>query len=398
VSSTTDDRVLAGRYRLEGLLGVGGMAQVHRAWDLLLRRYVAVKVFRPHEGDPVGGERFDNEVRTLARLSHPALVAVYDTGTSGAEAFVVLQLVEGGTLRKRMAEGPMPPEQVRDLGARLAEALAHVHESGVVHRDVKPSNILLDRTGTAFLADFGLARSAASPRLTNSNMVMGTAAYLAPEQVRGEEVGPAADVYALGLVLLECLTGRREYDGGDVESAVARLHRPPDVPRDLPPDLVRLLSLMTSLTPRRRLTAAECAATLQATTPRPLLTTHAHVPAPPPRRRTESEETLQVAPPARSRAKLLIASAVVLGAIGTSWAVSTALEPSSPGATTPTVTSTQTPVPVQNPVETSAPTSAPTPAANTQPQEHPPVRDAVAPEKPDKHHKGKGKDKDKAGP
>ncbi|WP_309117968.1 protein kinase [Saccharothrix sp.] len=132
-----------------------------------------------------------------------------------------------------------------------------------MHRDVKPSNILLDRDGRrVYLADFGLAMQAQATRLTRSGLVLGTAAYLAPEQVRGGEVGPPADVYALGLVLLECLTGRAEYPGGDAESALARLHRAPRIPAHLPAVLRELLTAMTALAPRRRPTAADCAQAL----------------------------------------------------------------------------------------------------------------------------------------
>ena len=254
--------LLAGRYRLDGLLGTGGVADVHRAWDARLARYVAVKVFRPGE-DLAAGRRFDVEVTTLAGLSHPALVAVHDAGHDAGQAFVVLGLVEGGTLRDRLGDGPLGTGEVRVLGARLADALDHVHAHGVVHRDVKPSNVLVDRDGTAFLADFGLARLVDSTRLTRADQVVGTAAYLAPEQVRGEPVGPAADVYALGLVLLECLTGRREYEGGDVEAAVARLHRPPHVPDHLPDDLAGLLRRMTATDPAARPAAAWCARVLE---------------------------------------------------------------------------------------------------------------------------------------
>ena len=256
MSLATEDRVLEGRYQLTGKLGAGGAAEVHRGWDLLLRRQVAVKVLH---GDEVDGRRFDNEVRTLAGLSHPGLLSVYDVGTCHGTSFVVMQLVEGATLRDRILDGTFTPAQVRALGHQLADTLAHVHEQRVVHRDVKPSNVLLDDSDTAYLADFGLARSLGSTRITTTSQVVGTAAYLAPEQVRGEEVGPPADVYALGLLLLECLTGYREYQGNRVEAAVARLHRPPQIPQDVPAGLARLLARMTSLSARRRPTAAQVA-------------------------------------------------------------------------------------------------------------------------------------------
>jgi eukaryotic-like serine/threonine-protein kinase len=216
--------------------------------------------------DAVSARRFDGEARTLAALSHPGLVSVYDAGTDGDSTFLVLQLVDGRTLHNRIGDGPLSPEEVRTLGARLADALAHVHANDVVHRDVKPSNILLDTEGNAYLADFGLARLTGATRLTGTGEMMGTAAYLAPEQVRGKDLGFPVDVYALGLVLLECLTGYREYEGTEVEVALARLHRPPDLPDDLPPDLAHLLTRMTALTPRRRPTALQCAQLLRAGT------------------------------------------------------------------------------------------------------------------------------------
>jgi serine/threonine protein kinase len=254
--------LLAGRYHLEGLLGSGGMGEVHRAWDTHLRRYVALKLF-PATADATARQRFDSEIHLMAQLSHPNLVSVYDAGDSDSLSFVALQLVEGPTLRDRLADGPLDADQTRALGTDLADALTHVHSHCVMHRDVKPSNILLDLDGMPYLADFGLARLTGSTRLTKCDEMVGTAAYLAPEQVRGDDVGPPADVYALGLVLLECLTGRREYDGNEIEAAVARLHRSPLVPPTLPPDLARLLTLMTSLTPSLRPTAAQCADALR---------------------------------------------------------------------------------------------------------------------------------------
>ncbi|MFC5288259.1 serine/threonine-protein kinase [Actinokineospora guangxiensis] len=252
-----EDQLLAGRYRIGAVLGSGGAAKVHRAWDTRVLRPVAVKVFR---GVPEGAElhRFQNEAHMLAMLSHPGLVDVFDAGADGNRPFIVLRLIEGHTLRDRIADGPVSVDAVRHLGARLAEALAYVHARGVTHRDVKPSNILLDAGGRPHLADFGVAKLIGSERVTATNEMIGTAAYLAPEQVRGHEVGSAADIYAFGLVLLECLTGTLEYDGTDVESALARLHRAPVIPAGVPADLSALLTRMTSLTPRRRPSAQEC--------------------------------------------------------------------------------------------------------------------------------------------
>ena len=263
MSRAVSEDLLAGRYRLDEPIGFGGMAEVHRGWDTLLRRHVAIKLFQPGF-DPSAVRRFDNEVRALARLCHPGLVAVYDADTEGSTPFVVLQLIEGGTLHERIADGPLPLEEVCRLGAGLADALAHVHAHGLVHRDVKPSNILLDEEGTPHLADFGLAHLTGATRLTRTDHLVGTAAYLAPEQVLGGEVDHPADVYALGLVLLECLTAQREYRGSEVEAAIARLHRAPAIPEHLPAFARRLLARMTSTEPQDRPTAPECARILSA--------------------------------------------------------------------------------------------------------------------------------------
>ncbi|MFI9811322.1 serine/threonine-protein kinase [Saccharothrix variisporea] len=262
MSAAAERELLAGRYRLGELLGSGGAGEVRRAWDTTFNRPVAVKIVRWDAGGATR-RRFRHEVRTLAGLQHPGVVSVLDAGTDGSRSFVVMRLVDGGTLRDRMAVGAMDVDTVRELGAHIAEALDHVHARGIVHRDITPANILLDDRGRPHLADFGLARLPDSPQLTKTGHVMGTAAYLAPEQVRGQDITTATDIYALGLVLLECLTGHREFPGGRAEAAAARLHRPPHLPADLPDDLTRLLGRMTSLVPHRRPTAADCAHTLR---------------------------------------------------------------------------------------------------------------------------------------
>ncbi|MER7485505.1 protein kinase [Streptomyces sp. NPDC126497] len=263
LTSRCSTEVLAGRYRLDALIGSGGAADVHRGFDLRLRRSVAVKVFRSG-ADVDMEERFRDEAVILARMHHPGLVTAYDAGRHKGRAYLVMQLIEGPTLKGRITEGPLSPEETAALGADLAEALAHAHGAGIVHRDVKPSNIILDASGRPHLTDFGISRLLDATTRTATGTLIGTAAYLSPEQVLGRSVDRPADVYALGLVLLECLTGRLEYGGGPLEAAIARLHRRPVLPASLPEDLATLLREMTALDEWERPTAPECARTLTA--------------------------------------------------------------------------------------------------------------------------------------
>ncbi|MFF8532015.1 protein kinase [Streptomyces sp. NPDC015532] len=253
--------IVNGRYRLDGLLGAGGTADVHRGFDLSLRRPVAIKVFRPGTGFDIE-ESWRSEAVLLARLHHPGLVTVYDAGQYDGHVFLVMELVEGTTLKRRIAQGLLSSREVSALGADLADALAHAHEARIVHRDVKPSNILLDANSRPYLTDFGLSRLVDGTSRTASGTLTGTAAYLSPEQVLGQPVGRPADIYALGLVLLECLTGRLEYDGGPLEAAIARLHRRPALPDGISESLAGLLRDMTALDEADRPTAACCARAL----------------------------------------------------------------------------------------------------------------------------------------
>ncbi|MGW7098728.1 serine/threonine-protein kinase [Streptomyces sp. NPDC054838] len=247
--------VLGERYRLQALIGSGGTADVYRGVDQVLGREVAVKVFRSGT-DTVTADRFCDEAQTLARLSHRALVTVYDTGRHDHGAYMVTELIRGITLRTRIDAGPLSPVQVIRLGAEIASALDHVHAHGIIHRDIKPSNVLLCDDGSPFLADFGLSRTLDDHSRSAPDTLVGTLAYMAPEQLRGHGAGTASDVYALGLTLLEALTGEREYAGTPVELGVAPLLRPPHVPELLPQALGRLLKAMTDQDPQARPDAA----------------------------------------------------------------------------------------------------------------------------------------------
>jgi serine/threonine protein kinase len=257
------DRVVADRYRLVSLLGRGGTAEVWKADDEALARPVALKLVTVQTDDSAA--RAGEEARLLARLNHSSLVPVYDAGTDEqGRPWVVMELVEGETLSDAIGRGPIPSERTAAIGRSVAQALAYVHGQGLVHRDVKPGNVLIGDDGRVRLTDFGIARLVDAARVTSTGMMVGTASYLAPEQVAGEPVGPPADVYALGLVLLECLTGQREYAGSTVEVALARLQRAPDVPDTLPAGWPGLLRAMTAREPRDRPAPSGVATELEA--------------------------------------------------------------------------------------------------------------------------------------
>src|SRR3954462_11770917 len=245
-------RTLADRYDLRALLAAGGMWQVWRAHDQLLGRPVAVKVLRnEYTGDELFLARFRAEAQHAAALSHPNIAAVYDYGEestidgSGEHlAYLVMELVEGESLSTLLARsGTLSPDRTLDVLRQTASALAAAHEAGVVHRDVKPGNVLVRWDGTVKITDFGIAWSAGSVPLTQTGQVVGTAAYLSPEQAAGAHASAASDVYALGMVGYECLAGRRAFDGeNSVTIALRHLRdRPEPLPGDVPVGLRTLI-------------------------------------------------------------------------------------------------------------------------------------------------------------
>lgn len=259
--------LLAGRYRLIRRIGSGGMARVYRARDEILGRDVAVKLFSIDPTDHVASQRRNAEALALAALDHPSLVTLYDAHIGAADhAFLVMELVTGPTLRERMDQGPVDGGEMAGWLSQIAAGLAAVHAAGIVHRDIKPANVLLRPTGDttapfeAVLADFGIAHLVDAVRLTAPGAIMGTAAYLAPEQVRGEKTGPASEVYSLGLVVLEALTRRHPFDTDSLQDTiVGRLASPPAVPGALGYRWKSLISAMTAIDPSARLSASEVA-------------------------------------------------------------------------------------------------------------------------------------------
>ncbi len=264
--------VLGGRYRLIELLGQGGMATIYRARDNQLERDVAVKLLRPEYGrDPDFGTRFRHEARAAGSLNHPNIVSVYDYGQDPAGPFIVMELIDGEDLSSVIRRtGALPPRQAARLTAEIARALGVAHANGIVHRDVKPGNVLVARDGRVKVTDFGIARAVADAQLTLPGTTLGSVHYFSPEQARGETSTAASDVYSLGIVLYELLTGRRPWVGDSGAAiAMARLSgtvpSPSSVRAGIPPLLDGIVRKAMALDPAARFqSGAEMAAALDA--------------------------------------------------------------------------------------------------------------------------------------
>jgi len=265
--------LIGGRYRLDGPIASGGMADVWRATDLQLKRVVAVKLLRAHvANDPIVAERFRREARALARLTHPNIVPVYDCIEEDGQVALVMRLIEGKSLRELLDEagdahgpGTLSVYLTVHIGRAIAAALAKAHDENILHRDIKPGNILVMERGEVLLTDFGIAKPLKSSKddgtdLTRVDIMMGTAKYLSPEQVQGRPLDARADMYSLGLVLYECLAGTVPFKGeNDQATAIARLERDPTplagYRSDVPSTVINVIHKMLRRKPENRFTS-----------------------------------------------------------------------------------------------------------------------------------------------
>lgn len=251
--------MLEGRYRIDAPIARGGMSMVFRGVDTRLDRPVAIKVMDPKfASDPQFLTRFELEARAVAKLKHPSLVAVYDQGVDGDHPFLIMELVEGGTLRELLRErGPMPPHAVRAVAEPVLQAIGVAHAAGLVHRDIKPENVLISDSGEVKIADFGLVRAVAEAKITADSVILGTAAYLSPEQVTTGDADARSDVYSAGILIFEMLTGRTPFTG-DNSLSIALQRTEKDVPSPsrfiggVPPEIDELVAHATAREPSHR--------------------------------------------------------------------------------------------------------------------------------------------------
>jgi serine/threonine protein kinase len=369
---TNQMETVGGRYRLGERIGHGGMGEVFAAHDLRLDREVALKLLRTDLAEQDGmRERVVAEARLAARLTHPHVVGVLDTGEQDGRPFVVMERLSGRTLQDALADGPMPAERVRDVGLQVLRALAAAHELGIVHRDVKPGNVLDAGVGTWKVADFGIAKWVhAEETLTGTGELLGSPSYIAPERIEGEQAAPASDLYAVGVLLYEALCGRKPFEGDDPLALATAIREgeyepPASVFPDADPDIVAVIERAMQPDPEERYeSAAAMAAALLGEDARDTvddtatIATPVTTPIPPtgaePEAETASEvdgnETVRLprmeqtatlpyqapAPrPERSRrlpkAALIVAGAIVAMVLITVFTIATFTGPSAPG-------------------------------------------------------------------
>ena len=252
-ASSQQGTIVGDRYVLREIIGRGGMADVFRATDQVREQDVAVKLLRQPDPADADHARFITEAKTLSSLNHSGLVTVLDVNSDHDRLYLVMELVAGQPLNVLIQEAPIEPHRLAEMGYQLADALGYVHQHGIVHRDIKPANILVGKDDEVSLADFGIARILGDLRRhTETGFTMGTAAYVSPEQAQGHHVTGATDVYSLGLVLLEALTGEPAFNGTAAEVSLARLAVQPFIPESVDPAWREILQHMTAIEPSAR--------------------------------------------------------------------------------------------------------------------------------------------------
>jgi eukaryotic-like serine/threonine-protein kinase len=370
--------MIGGRYELRERLGAGAMSEVWLAEDRKLERSVALKLLAPH----ADSRRFEREARAAAALSHPNVARIYEYGVAAGRAYMALELLSGGTLEGRLQGGrPLPDTETERVARQLAAGLAHAHAHGLVHRDLKPANVLFDEEGRAKIADFGIARLEGVDTLTEAGTVMGTAAYISPEQAAGEPASPASDVYSFGVILFRLLTGRLPFES-HAPLEVAAMHRTAEPPAisslrpDAPRELAALAAAAMAKDPRQRpADGAALAGALDGTTQTDALA------VPPPPEAIAPTIVIPPSQPRRSRRRLWIAVAGVAAALlaaagiaaavllsddtgaGTTTPATTRHRPATTGVTAPTTTASPPPTTTTAPPPTTtkpATTEAPT--------------------------------------
>jgi serine/threonine-protein kinase len=246
------EKLVDNRYEIIRPLGSGGVADVYLAHDEVLGRDVALKMLnRERSGDEEFVERFRREARSAAALSHPNIVSIYDRGESGdGSCYISMEYLPGGTLKDRISrDGRLSPSVAAEVAVQISEALGAAHERGVIHRDIKPQNVLVTRSGDVKVVDFGIARAESDTSMTRTNLVMGTAAYMSPEQATGSETEPRGDLYSLGVVMYEMLTGELPFKGEDpIAVAMKHVNVPLRPPKEIAPDIPeKMNALVTKL-------------------------------------------------------------------------------------------------------------------------------------------------------
>jgi len=411
VANPRKARIIGDRYQLGRVIGRGGMATIHEAMDLRLERPVAVKLLRPEAAaDADLADRFRREALAATVLRHPNIVACLDTGTDDGQPYLVMDLVDGEDLAERLKRGGrLAPTHAARIGLDVARALGVAHVRGIVHRDVKPGNILLASDGRAMVTDFGIARLAADAEAARPGTTLGSVHYFSPEQAKGATTTPASDVYGLGLVLYEAMTGARAFGGETTDAiALARIGATPPSPRsirpEVPVDLDAVVRRALAPEPADRYangnamaTALEAAMqTADDASPTTIVSTPVVADVPPepsthPERPARARPRTTAAPRSRRQGRgrsapsgVLIALLALIGIVGGAIAVaalaggSRTLDSGLPASEAAVETPTRTPKPTPTPSPTPSPTPKPTPSATPTPSPTPVAEGATA--------------------